>query len=788
MSGTSLLRWVTVLPCVMVCTATAQIPFWLPEAKRLPAAAPFDIKPDARLEKDYKKEERAWADKHLIAPALQRWQGMPWAAEAEKFCRAALDAEMLGIWTDVRTSSLAPEAKKLLEAGCDDPLVAWLAWRAIYTSRGNWRDGERVVDVMCNQFPDTSRVNGALGMYIAREVLQLAVVRSRQTDSERSRLDDAIKRALADDSYDESTDHVLARHTIEALDALDPEDPVCLSGLLQAMEVSKCSPWAKETFLGHTQKLAAWAQRGSGWASSVTSEGWQGFAAHLQKARTHLEAAYKLRPERPEAASIMISVSMGEGTDLLDQRKWFDKATAAQADYAPAYRSLLWALRPRWSGSHELMAQFGASSADTKRFDTWVPYHVFVAASNIGEETFNTYGVYTAPDFGVTMRQTIEGYLDQKDLSGRERRSYASHAAVAAYLMHEPELCARALEVAGPELEDRAVTLLHAVLGHEQELRKETDALQGKLGPEAKDLMLTAYKRDPKLMRELVGRTQVEALPAASRAIFEEFTSVVQFQQKFMAGDWVPLTFRSGLTNTGRTRGSWSATDTGELSLTGNDTRWVDCFFRHPVASKDVEMRGEIEFDIPDRSIVRDGFGFGPMLGWQPGPSDCNASVRGVVMDYGGGREEAHVASDAMNNSTGRVPWRYQAKNTFHLCVLNGRVTFIVNDQMITNQVPLQNIGMEDGRGFIGFTAFRFPWGAKATVRNAEVRLSKTAPPLPAPQPKTVTKPAAQASAPAAVAQIATARWWSRNWQMILLVVVLILGVLVKMFLKPAEE
>lgn len=777
------------LPCVMLlCTATAQVPLRLPEPKREPATAPFEIKADARLEKDYKREERAWADKHLMAPALLRWQGMPWAADAEKFCRTALDAEMLGIWTDVRTSSLAPDAKKLLEARCDDPLVACLAWRAIYTSRGNWRDGERAIDVMCTQFPDPTRVNGALGLFIAREVLQVAVARSKQTDSERSRLDDAIKRALADDSYDESSDQVLARHVIEALDALDPEDPVCLSGLLQAMEASKCSPWARDTILGYTQKLAAWAQRGSGWAQSVTSEGWQGFAAHLQKARTHLEAAYKLRPERPEAAAVMIAVSMGEGSDLLDQRKWFEKAVAAQADYPTAYRSMLWTLRPRWHGSHEMMAQFGASCADTKRYDTWVPYQVFVAASNIGEETFNSHGVYTAPAFEGAMRRAIEGYLDQKDLSAREKRSYASHAAVAAYLMHEPELCARALEVAGPELEDKAVALLHAVLGHEQELRRETDALMGKLGLEAKDLMLTAYKRDPKLMREFLGRTKVDALPPASRGIFEEVTTAVHFQEKFTAGDWVPLTFRSGLTTTGRIGGDWTATDTGELTLTGSDTRWVECFLRHPVGSKDVEIRGEMEFDIPDRSIVRDGFGFGPMLGYRPATGDCGEGIRGVVMDYGGGREEAHVAGAAMNVSTGRVPWRYQAKNTFHLCVLNGLVTWIVNDQMITNQVPLANIGMEDGRGLIGFTAFRFPWGAKATVKNVEVRLSKTVPPVPTARPKAAAQPAAKASAPAPVAQITTARWWSRNWQMILLVVVVILGVLVKMFVKPAEE
>ena len=147
----------------------------------MPAAAPVIFKPGTFLEKDYRAEERAWADKHLLAPAIARWQGQPWAADAEKFCRAGLDAEILGFWKDLRIGALAPDANKLLQAGCRDALVANLAWRALYRSRGNWRDGEIALDVMCTQLPDVSRCNGALAMFIGDIVK--AEAHGKQADS-----------------------------------------------------------------------------------------------------------------------------------------------------------------------------------------------------------------------------------------------------------------------------------------------------------------------------------------------------------------------------------------------------------------------------------------------------------------------------------------------------------------------------------------------------------------------------------------------------------------------------
>ena len=54
-------------------------------------------------------------------------------------------------------------------------------------------------------------------------------------------------------------------------------------------------------------------------------------------------------------------------------RFWFDQAVAAQLDAPGAHRTLRWAIRPRWGGSHEEMLRFGLECLNTRRFDTSVP-------------------------------------------------------------------------------------------------------------------------------------------------------------------------------------------------------------------------------------------------------------------------------------------------------------------------------------------------------------------------------------------------------------------------------
>lgn len=119
--------------------------------------------------------------------------------------------------------------------------------------------------------------------------------------------------------------------------------------------------WLRHLARGVLSLEAAWEHRGSGWSSTVTDEGWSGFEASLERAAVDLKAAYQARPDLPQAATAMIRVSMGQGTG--DEQLWFDRAVAADPFDAEPWDGYAWALRPRWGGSYEAVLDLGLRAA-----------------------------------------------------------------------------------------------------------------------------------------------------------------------------------------------------------------------------------------------------------------------------------------------------------------------------------------------------------------------------------------------------------------------------------------
>jgi hypothetical protein len=169
-------------------------------------------------------------------------------------------------------------------------------------------------------------------------------------------------------------------------------------------------PWMLHLFSGKYHIRAAWTARGGGWANTVTDEGWKGFFDHLKQAREHLVKAHEMHPEYPEAATAMIEVAMGTGgRDGDGMREWFDKAVKAQFDYFPAYNNYVWAIYPRWHGSHEEMFEFGLECLQTQRFDTGVPYQLVRICERINRDGEDDFSFYAVPQ----VYQAITSMFDQ---------------------------------------------------------------------------------------------------------------------------------------------------------------------------------------------------------------------------------------------------------------------------------------------------------------------------------------------------------------------------------------
>ena len=79
---------------------------------------------------------------------------------------------------------------------------------------------------------------------------------------------------------------------------------------------------------------------------------------YLGLARRDLVESWRSRPDRPEAASEMITVSEDAPAPAESERLWFDRTVAARMDYWPAYSTRLCRMLPRWGGSYDEMLDF----------------------------------------------------------------------------------------------------------------------------------------------------------------------------------------------------------------------------------------------------------------------------------------------------------------------------------------------------------------------------------------------------------------------------------------------
>ena len=133
---------------------------------------------------------------------------------------------------------------------------------------------------------------------------------------------------------------------------------------LEAAE-EKISPWLMNMLLAEWHIEEGWQWRGQ--------RDLLGRYEKSQKlAEKKVKLAYKLKPDCPEAPALMIQIARNGMTDE-DVRTWFDRAVEVEFDYPEAYLKYLYAITPRWGGSHEAMIDFAIECGDTDRYDTTVP-------------------------------------------------------------------------------------------------------------------------------------------------------------------------------------------------------------------------------------------------------------------------------------------------------------------------------------------------------------------------------------------------------------------------------
>lgn len=346
---------------------------------------PIPSGPDAKTDADFEPIRMKWARR--ISIDLYRERGMRdprWDKEAEALLEAY--AQFEGCGSDKPTiKEFAQLADALVETECPDPLVRLAAGSAFFLAK---RYEDAYANVFCPNppggpdHPDIAMVpKHALGWQIH---CQVNPDQTGHIDGSYSVFRSNVRSGISETELTGDEPRAVYHWLEHKMDEMERRRYAEMAeDIRRLQDRSEVDPWLLNMILGYLELNVAWEARGGGFATEVSEAGWEGFDAHLTAAGNHFMTAHDLHPEWPEAAALMVQVSTGEEGASRAGRAWFDRAVAAQMDFADAYSGLVWQLMPRWGGSHKQLWELATECMETKRYDTEIPWRALEIAETI---------------------------------------------------------------------------------------------------------------------------------------------------------------------------------------------------------------------------------------------------------------------------------------------------------------------------------------------------------------------------------------------------------------------
>ena len=136
--------------------------------------------------------------------------------------------------------------------------------------------------------------------------------------------------------------------------------------------IAKLDKWKTErpdsasplAVIGRAYILWAWEARGSGWANTVSEEGWKLFHERIAKAEEVLLQAIKLEPKDGDVFASLITVAMAKSDADDEARKWFEAGFKVDPKYYILHEKMAYNLMPRWGGERGDVEAFVSEVAD----------------------------------------------------------------------------------------------------------------------------------------------------------------------------------------------------------------------------------------------------------------------------------------------------------------------------------------------------------------------------------------------------------------------------------------
>lgn len=473
--------------------------------------------------------------------------------------------------------------------------------------------------------------------------------------------------------------------------------------------------WLALVLEGENEINEAWRARGGGYVDTVSDSGWKGFNTHLAAARKCLTSAWQLYPEQPLAPCLMIYVSLGD-SDIDEMRSWFDRTTAAQIDYAGAWKEMRWGLRPRWYGDYDSMLAFGVTALQTRRFDTEVPRMFFDSLSDLETEMDLPAGqhLYARDDIWPRLQDMYEGYIAAPATTGEGRTNWRTTYAAVAALAGKYDVARQQLEA----LDWRPHTA--CLTGWNRDLSLLPLEVAARTGSRAAEVKTAESHRESgdlagalNLYRKL---SEVTDADAQTRAFVQDRLACLTVEQRLQAGDWVDF-LPTDATFTGWHVGSGKFKRLPDGALEAASDQYGHLIFSRVRMGEEFEARGEFEVV----SSTTKAFQAGLVMG-TPQRETYNWYAFRVKRNL----DEGEVASFSQHWTTQQVmaPAVLNSyTNSFDFRFEHGRVSATVDGRAVLQDVaPPVNISVSTNEFLLGLGAFNDSNSTVIRYRHVQVR------------------------------------------------------------------
>lgn len=575
---------------------------------------------------------------------------------------------------------------RLEEVGCDDPMVHLALGRAKRVQR-NKKSAERNLRNAIELLPSRG--------YPSRHLGDAAVQLGAFLDAWK-RQDEAIfYHRLARDAYLKSIDdgeygpehgRFLLADMSNVIDLMDVEIAEDLCNQIQ--ERKNIAPWIRNMVMGLFHIKLGWDARGSDYASTVTTKGWQDFEEHLIKARGFIELAHKQNPGVPEPPQQMIIISKaGYTSPGQDARYWFDRAVAAEWDWTPAYHEFNGSLLPRWGGSFQQMYDFGLECLSTERYDTLIPGILLYCLIDMGSEGEHALEFWRKPGVFENAKKVIDGMLAVPD--GKFSRQWLrSNRVIFSWAAGEWDECRSSLEdMDMPVLEhltDKCRTTEHQI---RRDVALYTSELADQIIKADKHFDNEQYDEAIVLYEDAVNSVRDNEL---LKEVLADRKATADLLHELASGEWVELKFESGLPGWDSVQGAWRANTRKNAVSGGPGPGGMFLMCRAPIGDK-WEMRGKINTKHLARSKDQTQ-NAGIVLNASP---DYRFS-RGRLFTIQPASNEVVLRSGFYETSLVKRKLDGKKRNdfTFHLQVWNEFVVLYIDDKLVfAEEAPIDSTG-----------------------------------------------------------------------------------------------